>query len=180
MDAIAALAADPGLLLSLRWVLATVFVLGVAHKLAAPADFAAAVRNYELLPRALAAPAARVLIGLEAAAALALLANARAGGALAAALLVLYTLAIAVNLVRDRRNIDCGCAGPGVRRPLSGWLVARNGALIALAALAAVPYAAPRALTALDWFTAVCAFVTAGLAYTAAQQLAASRARLGA
>ncbi|MEO0998656.1 MAG: MauE/DoxX family redox-associated membrane protein [Pseudomonadota bacterium] len=180
MEAIVSLAADPGLLLALRWVLATVFVIGVAHKLAAPADFVAALGNYELLPRALTAPVARVLIGFEAAAALALLADTRAGGGLAAALLVLYTLAIAVNLVRDRRNIDCGCAGPGVRRPLSGWLVARNGALIALAAMTAMPHAASRTLTALDWFTAVCAFATAGLAYTAAQQLAASRARFGA
>ena len=61
------------------------------------------------------------------------LAARRARGALvaAAALLAAYGAAIGVNLARGRRHIDCGCVGPAARRPIGGWLVARNGVLAA-------------------------------------------------
>ena len=47
-------------------------------------------------------------------------------------LLALYAGAMAVNLARGRRDLDCGCAGPGVRRPVGEGLLIRNGALIAV------------------------------------------------
>jgi hypothetical protein len=69
-----------------------------------------------------------------------LLARASPYGAVAAiALLALYSAAIALNLARGRRDIDCGCLGPGHRQPLSEWLVARNAA----AAIAAATLLAP-------------------------------------
>ena len=50
-------------------------------------------------------------------------------------LLAIYTGAIASNLARGRREIDCGCFASSARVPLSPWLIARNLILIAAAAL---------------------------------------------
>ena len=48
------------------------------------------------------------------------------GAALAIALLVMFALAMAINLVRGRTEIDCGCFKSGLRQTVSGWLVGRN------------------------------------------------------
>src|SRR5439155_1412646 len=88
--------------------------------------------------------------------------GARVAGLLAAAsLLVVYGAAIAVNLARGRWDIDCGCAGPADRRPITGWLVARN-AVLAAAALAGLAPVHPRALLRVDAVTV--AGATAALA----------------
>ena len=54
-------------------------------------------------------------------------------------LLSLYTAAIVLNLARGRRDIDCGCGGPGSRQTLHEWLVWRNLAYLTLALLALPP-----------------------------------------
>jgi hypothetical protein len=72
----------------------------------------------------------------------------------AVALLVLYSVAIAINLVRGRREIDCGCFGPAARVPLSGGLVARNALLIGAAALVSLPVGA-RPLVWVDAFSVI-------------------------
>ena len=48
-----------------------------------------------------------------------------------AGLLVLYAVAMAINLWRGKRNIDCGCGGDG--QSLSWALVLRNAVLAGLA-----------------------------------------------
>ena len=48
-----------------------------------------------------------------------------------AALLAIYAGAIAINLARGRRQIDCGCGGDA--HPLSWALVVRNAVLAAMA-----------------------------------------------
>jgi len=79
------------------------------------------------------------------------------------ALLLAYATAIALNLFRGRRDLDCGCAGPNERRPISAWMVWRNvGMAIALAA-ALLPWS-DRALALTDGITvgfgtACCALV---------------------
>jgi hypothetical protein len=50
---------------------------------------------------------------------------------LAFVILGVYTVAMSVNLARGRRYIDCGCGD--LPTPLSGWLLLRNGLLMALA-----------------------------------------------
>ena len=62
-------------------------------------------------------------------------------------LLGAYSAAIALNIVRGRRDIDCGCAGPGQEQTLSGWLLGRNAVLITMALLAV---SSPQQLQ-LDW-----------------------------
>src|SRR5207247_2030674 len=111
--------------------LALLFFVAAGHKLRDPRRFRATVAEYRLVPDRFAPPAAALLVAVEAAAGGALLVpGARAAGLLAAAaLLVVYGAAIAINLARGRWDIDCGCTGPAVRRPISGWLVARNAVL---------------------------------------------------
>src|SRR6185437_2970719 len=57
------------------------------------------------------------------------------GAAGALALLALFTVAIAVNLARGRAPA-CHCFGQLHSAPANGWTLARNGALLAVAAFA--------------------------------------------
>jgi hypothetical protein len=52
----------------------------------------------------------------------------------AAALLVAFSVLL-IDRLRQGRRVPCACFGPGVR-PISWWSVARNGVLLALAAVA--------------------------------------------
>ena len=159
--------------------LAAVLASAATHKLRAPRWFAAQLEAYALLPPAVVGPVARGLPLLEGAIALGLLLPAsRALAALAtAALMLLYAGAIAVNLWRGRRDIDCGCAGPGESQPLRPVLLSRNAALLGLALLAAVPPLA-RELAAFDGFVAIAAAAVTLLLYVAADGLLTNAPRL--
>jgi hypothetical protein len=148
---------DPALEQLLRVALAVLLGAGAIEKARDRATFRAAVEGYEILPARLAGAASACFAALEAAIAIGLVAPAgfgvRAlalGGA--AALFAVYALAIAINLARGRREIDCGCGGAAAHVPLSGWLLVRNGLLIA-AALACSRGALPRALGVVDALT---------------------------
>lgn len=137
---------DPVADLIVRWLLAALFVAAAAHKLRDPRAFRAAVDGYRLVPASVVPAAAAVLPAAELALAAMLLgaASRPVAGPAAAALLGLYTVAIAANLARGRRDVDCGCLGPGHRAPLSERLVARNvvlgcGALLGLAPVSERP-----------------------------------------
>jgi len=153
---------DPVIDVTLRMALALLFFVaratscrtsaasGDARRVSPPAREARAARR---------GPRGR---GGGAAAGALLVPGARAAGLLSAAtLLVVYGAAVAINLARGRRHIDCGCAGPAGRRPISGALVARNAALAALALAGLVPVH-PRALLWVDGLTV--AGATAALA----------------
>ncbi|MEH3048144.1 MauE/DoxX family redox-associated membrane protein [Sphingomonas adhaesiva] len=90
------------------------------------------VADYRLLPASLVAPVARALPWGEIALGLALVAGLRpwAPGA-GIALLLAFAAAMAVNIRRGRRNIDCGCGLSALRQPLGWGTVARNVALAA-------------------------------------------------
>jgi hypothetical protein len=135
---------DPAIDAALRAALAVLFAAAASHKVREPRRFRATVAEYRVLPGLLVTPAALALVGGEVGVAMALVLPAwRTAGLLgAAALLALYGAAIAVNLARGRRDLDCGCAGPAMRRPISGWLVARNAVLAAVALAGLVPTAA--------------------------------------
>jgi hypothetical protein len=170
-------ALDPALGALARLVLAAVLLAAARHKLADRARFRAALAGYGLLPARGVRPAAAILPIAELALALALLAP-RLGAApplAVAALLALYGAAIAVNLARGRRALDCGC---GARpRPLGWGLVARNAALVALALAAALP-AQARALGWLDAWTIAAGAATLALLHAAADALLAGGAGL--
>jgi hypothetical protein len=173
---------DPALELVLRGALALLLGSGAVQKARDLSSFRTAVEGYELLPARVVAPAAIAFTGLEAALALALVAPAGLrlrGPALGAAALLfgLYAAAIAVNLARGRREIDCGCSGPAARIPLSGWLLARNALLIG-AALACLGGATARPIGAVDVLTITGAITALALVWTAVHGLIAYSAAL--
>ena len=116
--------------------------------------FESAVINYRILPEVLARPVAYLLPIAELTGALAVLrpASRAAGASLLLMLLAAFTIGIAVNLMRGRHDVDCGCFGPALRQTLSWWLVLRNGALAAMVGLLLLK-PENRALTMLDRFT---------------------------
>src|SRR5262245_2612191 len=173
---------DPVLDATLRTALALLFVVAAAHKLRDLSRFRATIAEYRILPTGLAAPAAALVVAAElgVATALVLPAGRSIGLAGAAGLLAMYGAAIAVNLVRGRRHIDCGCAGPAARRPISGWLVARN-AVVVTAALAGLVPPSPRPLSWVDGVTVAGATAALAALYAACDRLLALapvRARL--
>jgi uncharacterized membrane protein YphA (DoxX/SURF4 family) len=111
-----------GILFACRLLLAGIILVAGATKIRRVRAFAGAVARYELLPRALVAPLARVLPAVEIACGicLALGVAQRTAAAVTAGLLAAFAVAMAVNLLRGRR-FPCGCHGPDSKRPI-GWL----------------------------------------------------------
>jgi hypothetical protein len=142
---------DPFLHALLAAALAVLWGHAALVKLRDPDRLQGVVADYRLLPAALARPASRVLPLVELAVAAGLvLAPARPAAVIASAvLLAAYAAAIAVNLARGRRSIDCGCGG--APRPIHPWLVGRNAALAA----ASLALLAPVGARALGWLDAL-------------------------
>jgi hypothetical protein len=165
---------DPALDLALRAGLASLFATSALAKLRDLGGFAGAVAGYRLLPAWAAAPGAAAFVAAELALAAVLFVPAlRAVASVGAAgLLLLYGVAIALNLARGRREIDCGCGGFSGRQALSEALVLRN-ALLAAAALASALPVTPRTLGWLDALTVCGAVASAALLYAAANLLVA-------
>lgn len=170
---------DTSLVLAIRLTLAFVFAAGAVHKLTNLRAFRDTVRNYRMLPTGLLNPVVFLLPAAELLTALTLLlpASRRPGLWAAGLLLLLYALAISINLLRGRSNIDCGCGGFGSTQPISGGLVVRNLVLIAMVALA-LGSAASRNMTVWDYGLALCVASACCLIYTAINQLLANAPRL--
>jgi len=170
---------DPAARAILRVALAWLFARAAAHKLRDLETFRAALADYRLLLEAWLAPAAAAVAGAEAAIAAGLLlpGTGEAPALAAAALLAVYTAAIAVNLARGRRHIACGCAGPAAQAPLHEALLARNAGLVLLALAAALP-AATRPLEPLDAASLAGGVAALALFHAAAEVAIANAARL--
>jgi len=173
---------DPAVGLILALAFATLFATAALHKLRDLAGFDAAFVAYGLTPAAArvrwsrSVPLAELLvaIGLILGAARSDAPRAGAIGAAAAAsgagLLLLYAAAIGLNLRRGRRELSCGCGGPGERRPIAAWMVWRNLAL-ALALLASfVPWRV-RAWTLTDGVTVLLGVAVVSVLYLSLDQL---------
>lgn len=166
---------DPALQWVLRLGLGMLFGVAAWHKLRAPEAFRAALRGYDLLPERAVDATTRMLPALElmAAAGFLLPGTARGAALLAASLLLLYTSAVAISLLRGRRDIACGCAGPAAARTIGSDLVVRN--VVLLAAAVACGFApAARALITLDAVTIGAGAATAALLYAAAESALAN------
>ena len=134
---------DPVVGASALLLVAAVMGGAALHKLRDGAAFRETVRDYRLLPDALAATGAVLVVLAEiAAVGLLLVPVTRSVGAiLAGALLVLYAGAIGINLARGRTEIDCGCTWSGSGQTISAWLLLRNAALLPFAYLAGAEWA---------------------------------------
>ena len=172
-------ALDPVLRLTLCGALALLFLVAAIHKLRDLRGFRRAVREYALLPPSWLTwtPVAVAAVELTLAMGLVLPWAGPVPGLAGAAVLALYTSAIAINLYRGRRHIDCGCAGPAGSVPIGRGLVVRNAVLIAAALACTVP-AAPRSLVWLDAVTVCGGIVALALLYAAADVGLANAARL--
>ncbi len=93
-----------------------------------------------------------------------------------AILMLVYSGAITLNLVRGRRDIDCGCAGPLARGGLHEWLVIRNAIYFVFAIAASLPVTG-REFGVLDGFTVAIAATTLLTLAIATDGLATSAAR---
>lgn len=164
---------DPVIELTLRTAFALLFAAAAWHKVSNRTRFAASLDAYALLPARLVAPISLLLPALECALAIGLLhAPSREPAAIASmALLALYTGAIATNLARGRREMDCGCFASSARVPLTPWLVVRNLVLISAAALLVAPVRA-RSLVWVDQLSIATAVLVLWLLWSAALRLA--------
>lgn len=114
------------------WSLALLLAAAARHKARDLHVFAAILWNYGLLPTVLVKPVAAVIVFAETVTAALLCAAPFSpsasflGGAAAAALMLVYGFAIAVNLLRGRTDMNCGCDGAEREQPLHPRLVLRN------------------------------------------------------
>ena len=157
---------------------ALLFAISASHKLRSPQHFSAVLADYQLLPGVLVPAASWGVIAAElAVVVLVLLGQTVPAMALAALMMVAYSFAIALNLKRGRRDIDCGCSGPAASQTLSGWLLVRNLLLLAVIALALLP-AQTRDLGWFDWISVALGLAAAAALYGAANTLIANHLRL--
>lgn len=127
--------------LAIRVLVALIFLTAALGKIRHRLVFQGVVANYRLLPQ-IAVPAFALLlppVEIVVAAGL-LFAPSSLPAVCAAALLILFAVAMAINIQRGRRHIDCGCFQSALKQTLSWILVTRNAGL---ALLLAVPATVP-------------------------------------
>jgi len=155
--------------------LSYLFVTGGWQKLTDTRYFHDIITEYRILPASWSRPVARILPVVEIGAGLALLIPALQLPALFSVALLLtgYTFAMGLNIARGRRDLDCGCAGPGQEQTISGWLLGRNAVLIALAGLAS-SVVAQHSLGWQGWALALLGSAVLALLYHTFNQLIAN------
>jgi hypothetical protein len=101
--------------------------------------FIGVVRDYNVVPAHLAWPVGLLVVVAESATAAGLLVGTFMPwpAYLAAALLLLFTVAIARNLLNGKTDMPCGCTGPSGIDTLEWSLVSRNIGFVGLALLSA-------------------------------------------
>lgn len=171
---------DPLILRLITMLFALLLITAGAHKLGDLSRFQGILKNYRILPEPLLATVSLLLPFLEILIGLGWVFVWRIDlvSAATALLLTAYAMAMAVNLVRGRTYIDCGCGFSGNKaktenggiQQLSAWLVYRNFILIMLALIANADVSA-RAFGALDYFSVIAATLALVIGYGAFNQL---------
>lgn len=167
---------DPVTALALGLLCSFVLLDAGLHKWREPLHYAAVIDEYRLLPQGAGRWLSRPLGATECLLGAAVLLPPLRGGALAvaAALLLGYALAIGINLLRGRRDIDCGCGAPEQAQPLSPALILRNLLLAAAAGLAGAAGAEVPAHWS-GWAFALLAALAGALLYASVNGLLANR-----
>ena len=173
-----ALATDPVAVGAVVGALALVLFAAAWHKVTQAEVFAAALQAYELVPVGAVLAVGRALPLVEAAIGIGMLVPLTRQPALIgfAALMLLYAGAMGVNLLRGRRQIDCGCGGES--HPLSWALVLRNAVLAALALAVSGP-TSQRGFEWLDGMTLVAGVLAFYGLYLLFDELLRHASRLG-
>lgn len=159
------------------------FLLAAAHKFSTAQQFRVILEEYQVMPRALAGPVARIVVLLEMMLSIGWFTGYRPQlvALSSAALLAIYTSAIGVNLLRGRIHIGCGCGVAGSAagdQQLSSGLLLRNSVLIGIALVAAIPTTV-RSFGVVDYITLSATLLASALLYLAANQLLANGAAIG-
>ena len=130
---------DPLLPLVISSSLALLFFMAARHKLSDNRRFEAQLAAYQIVPAPVLRVSARTLPWIEMSLVfLLLIPFTRAFAAsIAATLLIMYALAMAVNIRRGRSEIDCGCGDKP--QTLSVLLLVRNAVLAVCSLLLVVP-----------------------------------------
>ena len=132
--------ASPWLTSRVQFVLAAVFVVAGFGKIADPPGFAHEIHNYKLLPGFAINVIAIVLPWVEVVAGLALFLGLarRSAARIMGVLLLVFVVALSINLVRGR-PVDCGCFGTSkvVKTDVERlgdmkWAIARDVGLLLL------------------------------------------------
>jgi hypothetical protein len=170
---------DPIVSLSAALTLSVIFASAASHKLKHPAWFRRQIREYELVHKGLVAVAGMALPVVELVIALGLLwrVSRPYAAVFGLVLIALYVLAIGINLLKGRKDIDCGCSGPAMRQPLQPGLLLRNLCLAVFAVGALLP-SIERTLPVFDLFVAIAAASVSVLLYIAADFWLANRPAL--
>ena len=165
-----ALLADPVAASVVAGCAALILFSAAWHKFSEPDVFTGALDAYQLLPSFLVMPFARLLPLVEVAAGVTVLipATRSAGLVLFAAIAGIYAIAITINLVRGRNQIDCGCGGDV--HLLSWGLVIRNGFLAGIA-LAVIGPSVARPYEWLDAITLIFGVLTLYASYLTFDEL---------
>jgi hypothetical protein len=123
---------------AIRSAMALVFLSAAIGKFRHWTELRGVIDNFRLLHAWSVPTAAAILPPFEAAVGvtLPLPSSAHWAELSAMALLMLFAVAMGINLARGRREIDCGCFQATLRQRISGWLVARNGLYVTLLAVA--------------------------------------------
>lgn len=164
---------DPivGTLISISFGLMLLFA--AVHKLSAIGEFRAILADYRVMPAsvvpfvAILLPLNEILLGLAW-----LFTNVDVWLP-TAGLLALYTAGIAINLLRGRVHISCGCGfgrSTSADEALTWGLVLRNLVLIAAALVNAMP-GTSRTFGMIDYVTLIAGLIAILLLFTAANQL---------
>jgi hypothetical protein len=161
---------------TLRTAMALLFGTGATHKLWSITEFQRTVGQYM---RGLGAPLpgierplslAVVLLELIVVATCLLPGKGLLAAVLASGTLLLYALAMAMNLLRGNRLLDCGCNWGKQPQPVVPALVIRNGVLALMAIAVALPVT-HRELSMMDIASIIFATIAAVLLYAAANHV---------
>jgi uncharacterized membrane protein YphA (DoxX/SURF4 family) len=166
---------DPVIVLIARLAIGWLFLFGALHKLRDMPAFSGVLAAYRLLPAAFVATAAWLVALVEVVIGIGALLQSLAAYLAAIALLGGYAVAMAVNLLRGRRFIDCGCGGDA--QPITWGLIARNLVVMAAGGIALLDVGA-RSFGWIDLFSITFGVIVCGLIYGAVNQLLAAQARL--
>jgi Methylamine utilisation protein MauE len=152
--------------------IALLFASAAAHKLRDLARFTAVFAAYHVLPDAPARRVAWLIPCLELGISLALCwePSRRAALVSAIAVLIAYATALGVNLLRGRRDLDCGCGAVRGRRVIADWMVWRNLLLASVLGIAALPWSL-RPVGATDLLTVVGGLMVGATLYAAVDRL---------
>jgi Methylamine utilisation protein MauE len=115
-----------------------VLLLAGALKIPHREAFASQIAAYQVVPVKAATVLGHALPFVEVLAAMLILSVPHVGGPLCTVLFLSFALAVAINLVRGRAELTCGCFGPTGRQPIRRSHVVMNVALACAALLSIV------------------------------------------